>query len=126
MKVVVANHYNVQRPSLFSRAILTYYLVLSIVLSDEELAIIEQRNLYDLLIYQPPEHPRWKLPEDEKPAPFLVKHLVQLHYEREYVIVGYYADDHALALANDKLRGSLEEFKKILARPRSSFDEYEL
>lgn len=126
MRVSISNTHAVEKPGFFARGILTYTLALGVVLSDAELAAIEQKNIYNRVIFEPPRHPHWRVQEDEDPPCFLVYNLVQLHEAQVVAAVGYYDNDHDCALGENKLRRSLEDLKEILTLQRRSYDEYEL
>jgi hypothetical protein len=126
VRLSISNTHSLEKPGLFSRAILTYTLALSVVLSDEELAAIEQKNIYNRIIYEPPWHPLWHVSEDDDPPAFLVYNLVQLHETGTHAAVAYFSDDHEANIAEGKLRKGLEELKQILSVQRPSFDEFEL
>jgi hypothetical protein len=126
VRLAITNTHRVEKPGILSRAILTYTLALSVVLSDEELATIEQKNIYNRVIYEPPWHPLWRVPEEEDPPAFLVFHLVQLHQAQSMAAIGYFSDDHEATLGEGKLRKGLEELKQIITLSRRSYDEFEL
>jgi hypothetical protein len=122
----ITNTHSLEKPGFFSRALLTYTLALSAVLSDEELAAIEQKNIYNRVIYEPPPHPLWQVAEDEDPPAFLVFNLTQLHETGAHAAIGYFNNDHDANIGEGNLRKGLEELKQILSLRRPSFDDFEL
>jgi hypothetical protein len=126
VRLSISNTHSLEKPSFFSRALLTYTLALSAVLSDEELASIEQKNIYNRVIYEPPWHPMWGVPEGELPPALLVYNLVQLHETGTHAAIAYFDNDHDANIGEGKLRKGLEELKQILTLRRPGFDEFEL
>jgi hypothetical protein len=123
VRLSISNTHSLEKPGFFSRALLTYTLALSAVLSDEELAAIEQKNIYNRVIYEPPPHPLW---QTEEPPAFLVYNLVQLHKTGAHAAIAYFDNDHDANIGEGKLRKGLEELKQIITLRRPSFDEFEL
>jgi hypothetical protein len=126
VRVSIANTHAVQKSGLFGRAILTYTLALGVVLSDQELAAIAHKNIYNRVIYEPPWHPHWRIPEDDEPPAFLVYHLVQIHEAQSLAAIAYFDNDHDSAIGEGKLRKGLEELKEILTLTRRPYDEFDL
>lgn len=126
VRVSISNTHALEKTGLFSRATLTYTLALGIILSDAELAAIEQKNLYSRVIYEPPWHPQWRVKEDELPPALLVYNLVEIHNAATLAAVGYYPDDHEAHIGESKLREELTKLKDILALTRSQYDEFDL
>lgn len=126
MRVRFWNSHAVEKPGVFSRAILIYTMALGISFTEEELAIIEQRSLYDRLIFTPPRHPIWRLPDGEDPPSLFLSNLVEMHQAGVLAAVGYFADDGQAALHELRLRKALADLKTILAAPRRPYDEFDL
>jgi hypothetical protein len=129
MRVRIRRRVGSERASWFGRKRLTYTISLSVTLSDEELAAIEQKRLQYRIVWERPFHERWGLAEAEWPemAGLPIGLLVDLHVRQYEADVGYFSDEFAADIGDAKLREGLAKLKEMIqnAKPSDRIEEFE-
>jgi hypothetical protein len=106
-----------------------FVLALHVILSEEELAAIKQRNLYDLPFMDRPYHELWGDYDTWKEIQALpVGLLVHLHHTQRALQIGLYHNDFDAEAGERQLRRGLEALKAVIAGSQETdrIDEFEL
>ncbi len=126
VKFTFSNHHGIETIGFLGPRVLTYSLAISVVLSEVELATIDQKNLYSRVLYEPPWHPLWGVAPDELTPAFLVHNLVELHRRGVSATIGFYPDEHEQLMGNSRMKRALDELAEMLALRRPETETYEI
>jgi hypothetical protein len=130
MYVTIARNASYWRPTLFTRRQPVFILSLAMIFSDEEMAIIEQRNLYDMPIMDRPYHPLHGKDafEWQQIQALPVGVLTYLHRTQRTMEIAYYHNDFDAEAGERQLRKGLETLKGVMTSSKETdrSDQFEL